>query len=274
MESNARRVSFLCLCAAPFLLFGLAAPRYLREVGAHHAVGAVAFVAVVLAAWVLGLRALRGGGEDARRQAVAGGLLCAPFAVIGLLWVGIGPPAYATPPENYMRYLVLLASSISITSGFFLAREALVVAGERLHSSFGFVASLLGGAAYLIWNCFAVGLWLVRVRNGQSSALAPLGDPLDVMLFVACVLTYLATASFALAFGRVRWLGRSGSRAYAVLALAAAALLMTRGISFPDLAGPAPWYLRPAFVVGIPAIPWILPFLLGVILLRRAGDPG
>ncbi len=270
MKSNARRVSFLFLCAAPFLLFGLAAPRYLREVGAHHAVGAVAFAAVVLAAWVLGLRALRGGAEEARRQAVAGGLLCAPFAVIGLLWVGIGPPAYATPPENYMRYLVLLSSSVSITVGFVLAQEALVVAGERLHSSLGFAASLLGGAAYLIWNCFAVGVWLARVRDGQSSGLAPLGDPLDVVLFVACVLTYLATASFALAFGRVGWLGRSGSRACAVIALAALALLVGRGIAFPELA--TAWYLRPAFIVGIPAIPWILPFLLGVVLLRKAGD--
>ena len=30
--------------------------------------------------------------------------------------------------------------------------------------------------------------------------------------------------------------------------------------------------VRPGFVAGIPAVPWIMPFLLGVVVLRRAGD--
>lgn len=32
------------------------------------------------------------------------------------------------------------------------------------------------------------------------------------------------------------------------------------------------WYTIPAFVAGIPAVPWIMPCLFGVVLLRRAGD--
>jgi hypothetical protein len=28
----------------------------------------------------------------------------------------------------------------------------------------------------------------------------------------------------------------------------------------------------PGFIVGIPAVPFIIPFLFGVVLLRRAGD--
>ncbi len=44
------------------------------------------------------------------------------------------------------------------------------------------------------------------------------------------------------------------------------------GISFPSPGGdPAPWYTRPGFIAGIPAGPWFMPRLLGVLLLRRAG---
>jgi hypothetical protein len=231
----------------------------------------VAFAAVSAAAWILGLRTLRGGSEEVRRLAVAGGLFLAPFAAVGLLWVGIGPPAAATPEANEMRYLVLLASGVSVTGGFVLSREALAVAGERLLASLVLVASLLAGAGYLVWNCFAVGISLMRVRNSEVPAsLAALGEPLDVMLFAACVLTYTATAALAAAFGRVHWLGRGACSVYVGLALAAIALLTARGLSFPELA--PSWYLRPAFIAGIPAIPWIMPSLLGVLLLRRAGD--
>jgi hypothetical protein len=48
--------------------------------------------------------------------------------------------------------------------------------------------------------------------------------------------------------------------------------LLIRGIQYPDpKALSAPWYTSPGFVVGIPAVPFIIPFLFGVVLLRRAG---
>ena len=50
-------------------------------------------------------------------------------------------------------------------------------------------------------------------------------------------------------------------------------LLVTRGLSYPELsADTAPWYTRPGLIAGIPAVPWIMPCLLGVISLRRGGD--
>jgi hypothetical protein len=49
--------------------------------------------------------------------------------------------------------------------------------------------------------------------------------------------------------------------------------MVMRGLSVPEISGnTAPWYTRPGVIVGIPAIPWIMPCLLGVVLLRRAGD--
>jgi hypothetical protein len=49
--------------------------------------------------------------------------------------------------------------------------------------------------------------------------------------------------------------------------------LVIRGLHYPDpRALSTPWYTSPGFVVGIPAVPFIMPVLFGVVLLRRAGE--
>jgi hypothetical protein len=173
-----------------------------------------------------------------------------------------------------MRYLVLLVSSIAVSGGFVVLKDALSEAGERCYSTLGFAATMLAGAAYLIWMSFLLGAHVVKVRDGQvPPAIVSLNDVLDILLFVACILTYLATAAFAASFGRTRWFGRGATRAYVAANLIALLCLVMRGMSFPDpTALSTPWYTRPGFVAGIPAAPFIMPFLLGVVLLRRAGD--
>ena len=53
----------------------------------------------------------------------------------------------------------------------------------------------------------------------------------------------------------------------------AALCLVIRGLQFPDPAEVFKhWYAIPGFVVGIPAVPWIMSCLFGVVLLRRVGD--
>jgi hypothetical protein len=274
MDYTSRRVSHVFLRMVPVLAIIFAAVRSLRVPGVYQAIGGVLFAAIVMAAWALGARAIRGGAEGEQRLALAGGFLLAPLALVSLLWVGLGPPWGSTPAENVMRYLVLLASSIAVTSGFVVLKDALNDAGERCYSTLGYAATMLAGAAYLVWMSFVLGIHVVEVRDGQVPlAIASLNDVFDILLDVACVLTYLATAAFAASFGRTRWLGRGATRAYVAANLIALLCLVMRGMSFPDPATlSTPWYTRPGFVAGIPAIPFIMPFLLGVVLLRRAGD--
>ena len=47
--------------------------------------------------------------------------------------------------------------------------------------------------------------------------------------------------------------------------------LLIRGLHYPD-GRTTPWYTSPGFIVGIPAVPFIMPFLFGVVLLRPAGE--
>jgi hypothetical protein len=229
---------------------------------------------MAIAAWTLGARAIIASAERERRLALAGMLLIVPSTLMALLWVGLGPPWEATPAENRMRYLVLLVDSIAVTGGFVVFEQALQEAGERFYSTLGMALAILAGAAYLVWNCFFLGLYIVKARGGQTpAAFVSLSDSIDALIFIACILTYLATLIFAVCMGRVRWLGHGATRAYVIANLFFLLLIMIKGLSYPDpTAGSLPWYLNLGFIAGIPAVPWITPYLLGVVLIRRAGQ--
>jgi hypothetical protein len=272
MNYPMRRLSYIFLCITP-ILFIATAVRPFRIPGLYQTIAAVQFTAICIAAWMLGARVVRSGAEGEQNLALAGGLLVAPFALGSLVFVGLGTPWEATPAENETRYLVLLVMSIIVTAGFVVLKETLNEAGERFYSTLGLATNILAGAAYLIWMTFLLGAYFAKVHNEQVASINELSVVLDILLDTACVLTYLTTAAFAASLGRIGWLGRIASRAYMIASLVALLFLVMRGLAFPDPnALSTPWFTRPGFIAGIPAVPWIMPFLLGVVLLRRAGN--
>ena len=272
--NTVRRVSFVFLCIVPFLSFVVVGVRAFRVPGVYQAVGVAYFAAIAMAAWTLSAGAIRADVQGRRLLGLAGTLLVTPFALVALLWVGLGPPWQATAAENQMRYLVLIVMATAIAGGFVVLREALSEAGERFYSTLGFAAIMLSGPLYLIWNTFAFGVFFAKEHTGQvPPALVSLNDVFDLLLFVAGFLTYLATVAFAASLGRVQLLGRRATRAFMIVTGVALLFLVIRGLHYPDpRALSAPWYTSPGFVVGIPAVPFIMPFLFGVVLLRHAGE--
>src|SRR5437870_12175922 len=112
------------------------------------------FAAICIAVWTLGGRVIRADAPIRRQLGLAGALLVAPFTIIALLWVGLGPPWVATAAENQMRYLVLIVMAMAAAAGFVVLKEALSEAGERFDSTLGFAAVILAGPIYLIWDAF------------------------------------------------------------------------------------------------------------------------
>ena len=272
--NTVRRVSYVFLCIVPFLSFVVVGVRALRVPGVYQAVGVAYFAAFAIAAWTLSAGAIRADMQGRRLLGLAGILLVTPFALVALLWVGLGPPWVATAAENQMRYLILIVMATAIAGGFVVLREALGQAGERFYATLGFAAIMLSGPLYLIWNTFAFGVFFAKEHAGEvPQALRSLDDIFDLLLFVAGFLTYLATVAFAASLGRVQWLGRRATRAFMIVNGVALLFLVIRGLHYPDpRALSTPWYTSPGFVVGIPAVPFIMPFLFGVVLLRRAGE--
>lgn len=276
MTQGVRGTGYVFLCALPFLALGAVAARPLRTAGVAQVIGIVLFTAAVAAAWVVGARVVSVKEAGQKKFALAGVLLILPFAIISLLWVGIGPPFQATLSENYMRQLVLVWNSILVTSAFIVLKDALFEAGERFYSTVGFAAALIAGVTYLVCLNIDLAQFVVRLRGDQT--LPPrvfVGDFYSALEFIACIMTYVTTLVFATALARVGFLGRGAARGYAAASGILVLLVVARGLQFPEISGRTPlWYMQPGTIAGIPAVPWIMPCLLGGVLLRRAGDAG
>jgi hypothetical protein len=272
--NTARRVSYVFLCTVPFLSIAVGGVRSFRIPGVYQIVGVAYFAAIAVAVWTLSAGAIKAVVQRRRLLGVAGMLLVTPFSLVALLWVGLGPPWVANAAENQMRYLVLIVMATAIAGGFVALREALSEAGERFYATLGFVAIMLSGPLYLIWNSFEFAAYFGKEHTGEvPAAIVSLGDMGDLLLFVAGFLTYLATVAFAASLGRVQLLGRKATRAFMIVNGVALLFLVIRGLQFPDpRALSTPWYINLGFVVGIPVVPFITPYLLGTVLLRRAGD--
>ena len=270
----ARRFCYWFLFAIFVVAIVVDAIRPLRVSPLYQGIGVIQFAAMVWAAWTLGARAITTSDHKPRLLALAGIFLITPFALLALLWVGLGPPWQATPAENQMRYLVLTAMAIAIVVGFVVLREALSEADEKFRSTVGFATILLAGPLYLLFDALAFGVSTARLHGGEvPAAFRDLNTVTEMILFLAGALTYIATAAFAVSLGQARLFGRGAARVFMIINLVALLLLVIRGLHFPDpKALSTPWYTNPGFIVGIPAVPFIIPFLFGVILLRRAGE--
>jgi hypothetical protein len=273
MSQNARRIAYVFLCASPFLILVIAAARPLRVSGVYQPLGLAIFAAVAISVWIVGRDVMRLKESGPRQIALAGFLLILPWAIISLLWVGIGPPFQATLPENYMRFGVLLWDSILVSIAFVVLTGALHQVGERIYSTVAFGAAVPAGVAYLGCLSFSLAQVDTLMRGDRTPLPMFLGNFYSALEFVACVMTYVATLFFAVALWRTKLLRRGAACVYMVVSALMMLLIIMRGIDFPEISShTAPWYTRPGVIAGIPAIPWFMPGLLGVVLLRRAGD--
>ena len=267
-----RRASYVLLCASLVLttvLFGVPSPY---SPGVYYCLVAVQIAAICTAAWKLGASAIRAEAQERRSQATAGLLLIMPWLLFSLL-AGFGNPWQATAAENHLRYLVLSISAIAVASGFILLKEALGQAGEHYYSTLGFAAIVLASPLFLIFSSILLEGYIPVARDSSERMPRWIVSLSELLLFFAGVLTFCASAAFAVSLGRAQWLGRKATRAFVIVSLAAVLFLVIRGLEYPDLSTHLNhWYDLPGVIVGIPAIAWIVPCLFGVLLLGRAGD--
>lgn len=270
--------------------FLFAVPAMLLAVGGLRPLGVTPFVlyaalalvlvATAVAAWSQAGPALRS-GEFARRAVGAAGLLFAfVLGAIGL-FAALGPPQSSTHAENQLRYPLILLAALACAAACVLLARSLAATGERFHSTLGFAAALLAAPLYVVFAAMQLVEYRTLAANG-ADAMPPEVALLDavsiVLLLFGVALNYLATASFARALVDAGWLGRRAGGAFAGIALFAAACVAARtaeALAAPDapLWGFQHVWAAPGFVLAIPAVPWLMPCLLGTVAVRRAGNP-
>jgi hypothetical protein len=270
-ENIARPISLSILglsLVAVFLIFGtpmvLTSPK-------DHILTAVELVVIGVTVWRVGAWAIVGRDQDRRMAAAAGLLLIAPLVLFSLM-PGYGPPQQTTAAQNVVRYLILIVAAIAIAGGFVVLRDVLGRAGEAFFASLGFAAIIFAGPMDSLFAAIEY-VFCAAAKGGTGLGSHDLLNPLSgALLFFATALTYLATAAFALSLRRVGWIGRISAVVFVTINGLAFLCLVTRGVAFPDPSVAFQhWYTIPGWVVGIPAMPWLIPAAFGVIVLARAG---
>lgn len=262
------------LFIALFLVFGIFAVPVRYSPAVSVALTAAQLALIGGAALSLLRPAWRSGDEERRAIAVAGLLLILPWTLLTLM-PGYGPPFAANLAMNHTRFVILFVSTMFLGAGLLLLKEPLArgSAGDRLLAPLGQASGLLAVAIQLVWAAVLVG-WTMSEAHKPAGYLPMDGTPLanasDVLLFFAGLLTYAATAFYALSYARRAWFRRRVGAIMAAVSIIAIAGLITRGLQYPDLS--ERWYTTPGMIVGIPAIPWIMPYVLGVVALIRAAD--
>lgn len=253
---------FFILCAGLFAstaLFGVPG-RYSTAI---FAVSAMIFLTTFAAAWSFAHQALASGERSLRAYAIAGLLLAAPFALFAWL-PGYGPPDMATDSQNEKRYLALLAGSLLVAAGFvMLARARASDANGRLWSNLGLAAALLAAPLYAVFCAVQISIHSARASGGLESSSGTEGSISLVLLFFGAALGYLATACFARALHSAGWIGRTATILVSVVSVLALSSLVAAKALSPT------WFELPLFLAAIPAVPWIMPCLLGLALVRR-----
>ena len=273
MRDLYRRISLTVLCLTLLVAMGLlGAPRELA--GAAGVWPAVLQLTVIaIAAWISGLDLLFTGPEAERATVLGAAFLILPVALFAL-WFGYGPPEFADHAQNTLRYLTLIIDTASIAIGFVLVQDRLGEAGERIFSKLSVAIILIATPLYLVWAAL-----LLEAHRAALAELPWAGGPWtqwlmamsDILLFFAGLATYLAGASLTIAFARVGWIGPRTAWTLVGVTLIAFVGLVLRGIEFPDPAIVfAEGYSIPGWIAGIPAVPWLIPCILGLILIRRA----
>ena len=232
---------------------------------------------MAMAARVLGIKAIKSGDSEKRQFVNVSLFLLLPW-VFFTIFAGMGPPPgtasgwIATAMEQQIRYFILILGGVVAACGLSLLNDRLKKAGEGTYSQLGFIAFQIAIPLFVLnmafWGCYLVeaSKTFARLPPGQRPEwYVPTRELFYAIGIVEVVLIYLATAAFAVSLKTVGLFRPSICRIYVFLSFLGAVLAVLPP-SLPEPLGTA------AFLVCIPAIPFVMPFLMGVNLLRVVGD--
>ncbi|MEO5889495.1 MAG: hypothetical protein ABIQ31_04540 [Ferruginibacter sp.] len=237
-------------------------------------------ILMLTASWILGAFVIKTGDEENKYFAVSGLLLIAPWLFFSI-FAGMGsPPAtYAEWVtrgfEQQLRYSFLIAGGVLLTFGFAVLREKNKATTGNIFSLIGFIAIIIAMSLFILnmsyWHSFLLETFKIS-QASSSNSLPEWHQPVRKLFLVVSIvdvsLTYLATAAFAAALKSAGWFKKGSSRIYITISLLAFVFVALYGF-YPDVIITNGF---PFYPFMIPAIPFVLPYYIGVNLLKRAGN--
>lgn len=230
-----------------------------------------------LSAWALGANTLRSVDNNRKDVARVGVVMIIPWALFSLFF-GMGPPPATitgwleTAAEQQTRYYVLVIGGVVAACGFALLAQYLAKAGEGFYGALGHTLIKIALPLFVL-NMLYWGQFLPEAFQGFTDPVST-ERPAWYIVFrtffyhvalVEVALLYLATALFAAGLHTAKIFNTTACRIYMVLSVVFM-LLSVLSMDLPEPLGTL------SYITSVPAIPFIMPYLMGVNLLRRAGN--
>lgn len=224
--------------------------------------------------WHLGAKYAKHTNRNSRDFVAAGVFLVIPW-ILATIFAGMGPPPFTLAgwaelaDEQRIRFGILIVCGISLAVAFSLINELTRNDDNPFYSRVALTVILIATSIFIVvtgfWGTvFTDAAILISKTPGQPKPewLAPWRHMIDFLSTIEVCLFYLGTALVALAMRKANWLSANASRAYLSVSLFAIAATLV-----PSTA-PEPIVIL-NYVAGIPAITMVMPYLMGLALLRR-----
>lgn len=271
MKALSQKLSYIFLLAVPFLVTAMA---FIFGHCSH---------LIYLPAWLVNMLlmsiAVRTLGRS-KNEAVCRStwFLIMSWAPISV-FAGMGPPPEtaegwaALAWEQQLRYCILIVSGMMTTIGFLRLYDTLNVGSAYRFANIGkamfLIALPLFIANMIYWGFFLTNVFVEYTQPGAPAKpewLQTVSRVFTVVRMIEVSLIYLGTATFTYVLGVSGRINRLACSIYIFFCFLGAILnLLPAGLAEP--------FATANYVSYIPAITLLMPYLIGVNLLQRAGTP-
>lgn len=275
--STLRRVSQMFLWVAPFISPILMLPYRAGGLKLYALCATALFLLMAGAVYVLVAHSVRTPTTNRRDALLPGVLLVASLGLVAVT-VTTGPPPtsaaqwIATQSEQHLRYVGLIVAGLLAWLGFGALTATLQVLGERTFSVLARSVTTISMVLFTLFTLGALTIYDLVMQQRNSGNTPTWSSPLLILMrswdSLYAVLTYLAASLYATALARVGLIGKLGATVFVALGVIASIFAVIATVT-PNQSGTSTHGL---FVLQIPAVPLILPYFIGVNLIRRAGD--
>lgn len=278
MKSKAAKLtSYIYLLLVPFIASGLGFGVGHVSYKIYLPIWILNTVLMAMATWTLGLHIIQEKYEEEKKLATTTFFLIIPWILISM-FAGLGPPPETasdwtdSATEQQVRYFMLVICGVFIAFGFVGLRDKIKIKGESFYSLLSMTAIFIAIPLFVInmlyWGFYLTELFKIQTTTNSTKFpdwFLPIRQLFGLVSVVEVALTYFATFALVAAMRKVHWLSKQSSVLYAIFSLLAFIIIILSAF-FKET------FEIPGFAVSIPASPFLMPYFIGVNLLRRIGN--
>jgi hypothetical protein len=273
-DQKFRQIAYVYLCIVPLIAFILAFALGHVSPSVYVPGWIVHSTLMVFAVWLLGGRYATRTNERSLRFALAAMVFVLPW-VLATIFAGMGPPPFniagwaELSGEQQFRFGILVVCALSIAAAYSLLYKLANDNREELYSMLALTGILLAVPLFIgvmaFWGALFTDTAIIISKTNPPVSpewLAPMRHTIDFITTIETCLFYFSTAMMALSMKKLNWLSVRACNIYFGISLfALAASLLPPSMPEPIV------ILN--YVAGIPAVTMVMPYLMGLALLRH-----